>query len=57
MMGPVSVDKAWLYEKYRLPYAHEAVGELLQRIGDAPVVADISIYYSLDFIHFTWRNR
>jgi ubiquinone/menaquinone biosynthesis C-methylase UbiE len=41
MMGPVSVDKAWLYEKYRLPYASEAVDELLQRIGDAPVVADV----------------
>jgi SAM-dependent methyltransferase len=41
MMGPISVDKAWLYEKYRLPYAHEAVDELLQRIGDAPMVADI----------------
>jgi SAM-dependent methyltransferase len=40
-MGPISVDKAWLYEKYRLPYAREAVDELLQRIGDAPVVADI----------------
>jgi predicted RNA methylase len=41
MMGPISVDKAWLYEKYRLPYAREAVDELLQRIGDAPVVADV----------------
>jgi SAM-dependent methyltransferase len=41
MMGPVSADKAWLYEKYRLPYANEAVDALLQRIGDAPVVADV----------------
>jgi SAM-dependent methyltransferase len=41
MMNPMSIDKAWLYEKYRLPYAREAVDELLQRIGDAPVVVDI----------------
>jgi SAM-dependent methyltransferase len=41
MMNPMSIDKAWLYEKYRLPYAREAVDDLLQRIGDAPVVADI----------------
>jgi SAM-dependent methyltransferase len=41
MMKPISVDKAWLYDKYRLPYAREAVDELLQRIGNAPVVADI----------------
>jgi SAM-dependent methyltransferase len=40
-MISISVDKAWLYERYRLPYAHEAVDELLRRIGDAPVVADI----------------
>jgi SAM-dependent methyltransferase len=40
-MISISVDKAWLYEKYRLPYASEAVDELLRRIGDAPVVADI----------------
>jgi SAM-dependent methyltransferase len=40
-MNPISIDKAWLYEKYRLPYAHEAVDELLQRIGEAPVVADV----------------
>jgi predicted RNA methylase len=40
-MISVSVDKAWLYEKYRLPYASEAVDALLQRIGDTPVVADI----------------
>lgn len=40
-MRSVSVDKAWLYEKYRLPYAREAVDDLLRRIGDAPVVADV----------------
>lgn len=40
-MISISVDKAWLYEKYRLPYASEAVDDLLQRIGDAPVVADV----------------
>jgi SAM-dependent methyltransferase len=41
MMSPISVDKVWLYEKYRLPYAREAVDDLVQHIGDAPVVADI----------------
>lgn len=41
VMRSVSVDKAWLYEKYRLPYAREAVDDLLQHIGNAPVVADI----------------
>lgn len=40
-MRSVSVDKAWLYETYRLPYAREAVDDLLQHIGGAPVVADI----------------
>jgi SAM-dependent methyltransferase len=41
MMSPISVEKATLYEKYRLPYAVEAVGDLLGRIGDVQVVADI----------------
>lgn len=41
MIGAISVEKATLYEKYRLPYANEAVGDLLGHIGEVEVVADI----------------
>lgn len=37
----ISIEKAVLYEKYRLPYAGEAVRELVARVGESPVVADI----------------
>lgn len=41
MIDGVGLEKATLYEKYRLPYAREAVDDLLQRIGDVQVVADV----------------
>lgn len=41
MISAISVEKATLYEKYRLPYANEAVGDLLGCIGKVQVVADI----------------
>ncbi len=41
MMDAISVEKATLYEKYRLPYAPEAVDALLKRIGEVQVVAEI----------------
>ena len=41
MTSAISVEKATLYEKYRLPYANEMVGDLLERIGDVEVIADI----------------
>ena len=37
----VSFEKATLYEQYRLPYAREAVDDLLQCVGDVQVVADV----------------
>ncbi len=40
-MGALSLEKARLYERYRLPYAPEAVGDLLGRISAVDVVADI----------------
>ncbi len=41
MISAISVEKATLYEKYRLPYANEIVGDLLRHIGEVEVVADI----------------
>jgi len=41
MISAISVEKAMLYEKYRLPYAEEMVGDLLGRIGKVEIVADI----------------
>jgi SAM-dependent methyltransferase len=41
MANAVSVEKAMLYERYRLPYARELVGGLEQHIGKSRVVADI----------------
>ncbi|MCP4358317.1 MAG: class I SAM-dependent methyltransferase [Chloroflexi bacterium] len=41
MTSSMSIEKATLYEKYRLPYANEAIDGLLQRIGKVEVVADI----------------
>jgi SAM-dependent methyltransferase len=38
---PVSIEKATLYEKYRLPYSSQAVTDLLSYIGPVRVVADI----------------
>lgn len=40
-MDGMSLEKAGLYEKYRLPYAREAVNDLLTRIGEVEIVADI----------------
>ena len=37
----VSVERATLYEKYRLPYAKQAVTDLLDYIGPVQVMADI----------------
>lgn len=37
----VSMERATLYEKYRLPYASQAVNDLLDYIGPVQVVADI----------------
>jgi SAM-dependent methyltransferase len=41
MISAISIEKATLYEKYRLPYANKAVSDLLGRIGKVEVVADI----------------
>ena len=41
MDSTVSIEKATLYEKYRLPYAREAVDGLLEQIGEVQVIADI----------------
>jgi SAM-dependent methyltransferase len=41
MIAGMSVEKALLYEKYRLPYANKMVDDLLQRIGGVSTVADI----------------
>lgn len=41
MTGPVSLHKAWLYERHRLPYAHEAMTELLAWTGPVAVAADV----------------
>ena len=41
MTNTVSVEKATLYEKYRLPYSNEMEGDLLERIGEVEVIADI----------------
>jgi ubiquinone/menaquinone biosynthesis C-methylase UbiE len=37
----MSPEKAWLYEKYRLPYADAAVDDLLERLGTPQRIADI----------------
>lgn len=37
----VSIEKATLYEKYRLPYSTQAVADLLDYIGPVEVMADI----------------
>ena len=41
MIHPISIEKATLYEKYRLPYAPQAVEELFGYTGEVKVVADI----------------
>jgi ubiquinone/menaquinone biosynthesis C-methylase UbiE len=41
MSSAVSIKKAALYEKYRLPYAREAADGLLEQIGEVRVIADI----------------
>ena len=40
-MSATTLEKAMLYEKYRLPYAQEMVSDLLGRIGKVEVMADI----------------
>ena len=37
----MSIEKAALYEKYRLPYAEQAVTDLLNYVGPVQVIADI----------------
>lgn len=37
----MTLEKAFLYERCRLPYALEAVDDLLQDIGGARIVADV----------------
>ena len=41
LADPISVEKATLYEKHRLPYAAEVVPDLLDRIGEVDAVADV----------------
>lgn len=41
MTEGMSLEKARLYEKYRLPYANEMVDDILKRTGAISVVADI----------------
>jgi SAM-dependent methyltransferase len=41
MVSTISIEKAMLHDAYRLPYATEAVDDLLGQIGDIKVVADI----------------
>lgn len=41
MSSAISVEKATLYEKYRLPYANEMAGDLLERVSAVEVIADI----------------
>ncbi len=36
-----TIEKAWLYERFRLPYAPASVDELLERVGHPQSVADI----------------
>ena len=38
---PVSIERATLYEKYRLPYSSQAVTDLLDYTGPVQVMADI----------------
>jgi SAM-dependent methyltransferase len=38
---PTTLEKARLYDTYRLPYAQSAVGELLEYVGPVHTVADI----------------
>ena len=40
-MGGMTLEKAALYEKYRLPYAREAVDDLLQRVDPVHVIVDV----------------
>jgi ubiquinone/menaquinone biosynthesis C-methylase UbiE len=37
----MTIEKARLYEKYRLPYAEQAVSDLLAYVGPVKVIADI----------------
>lgn len=37
----ISIEKARMYEKFRLPYASELVNDLLARTGNLQVIADI----------------
>ena len=41
MKHGMSLEKASLYEKHRLPYARETVDDLLQRVSDVQVIADV----------------
>ena len=41
MISAITIEKATLYEKYRLPYANEAIDDLLEHVGEIQVVADI----------------
>ncbi len=37
----MSLEKAWLYEKYRLPYAEAAICDLIDHLGAPSGVADV----------------
>jgi len=41
MTEPIRIEKAKLYDKYRLPYAREMVDDLLEHVGNTEVLADI----------------
>ncbi|MBX3081789.1 MAG: class I SAM-dependent methyltransferase [Anaerolineae bacterium] len=41
MTDDMTLEKALLYEKFRLPYASEMVDDLLKQVGTVSVVADI----------------
>jgi SAM-dependent methyltransferase len=40
-MNSIGHEKAHLYDQYRLPYSAQSVNDVLERIGNIPVVADI----------------
>ena len=57
MIGTIGVKKATLYEKCRLPYAREAVNDLLGQTGNVQVVADIGAGTGQLARLFAARNR
>jgi SAM-dependent methyltransferase len=55
MPDTISLAKAHLYEKYRLPYAIQAVDGLLERTGEVRLVADIGAGTGQLARLFAWR--